>query len=428
VKRGRSGTDMFALALELWPIGRSISGQGVRDSLAILKKKNHRLNLETFKSGTKVFDWVVPPEWNVRSARIVDPKGQTVCDYKVNNLHLVGYSVPFKGVVTKDELLSHLYTLPQQPEAIPYVTSYYEEKWGFCISENQKLALAEGDYSVEVDTTLTDGVLDYGEIYIPGKSQREILFSTYICHPSMANNELSGPVLALELSKLISKRDDLFYSYRFLFLPETIGSISYLAENLGVLKENVLAGYVLTCVGDERSYSYVPSRSGKTVADKVALATMESLSIEFKKYDWNDRGSDERQYCAPGVDLPVCSVMRTKYGEFPEYHTSEDTLGVVVTEKGLVESLDLYLAIISNLEKSRYPKIKVKGEPQLSKRGLYPSTSIKGAYGQIQNLMNVISQLDGTNSISDIAFLAGVSTEQVLVILEKLDESDLLVY
>jgi aminopeptidase-like protein len=428
VKRGRSGTDMFALALELWPIGRSISGQGVRDSLAILKKKNHRLNLETFKSGTKVFDWVVPPEWNVRSARIVDPKGQTVCDYKVNNLHLVGYSVPFKGIVTKDELLSHLYTLPQQPEAIPYVTSYYEEKWGFCISENQKLALAEGDYSVEVDTTLTDGVLDYGEIYIPGKSQREILFSTYICHPSMANNELSGPVLALELSKLISKRDDLFYSYRFLFLPETIGSISYLAENLGVLKENVLAGYVLTCVGDERSYSYVPSRSGKTVADKVALATMESLSIEFKKYDWNDRGSDERQYCAPGVDLPVCSVMRTKYGEFPEYHTSEDTLGVVVTEKGLVESLDLYLAIISNLEKSRYPKIKVKGEPQLSKRGLYPSTSIKGAYGQIQNLMNVISQLDGTNSISDIAFLAGVSTEQVLVILEKLDESDLLVY
>ena len=428
MKRGRSGTDMFALALELWPIGRSISGQGVRDSLAILKKKNHRLNLETFKSGTKVFDWVVPPEWNVRSARIVDPKGQTVCDYKVNNLHLVGYSVPFKGVVTKDELLSHLYTLPQQPEAIPYVTSYYEEKWGFCISENQKLALAEGDYSVEVDTTLTDGVLDYGEIYIPGKSQREILFSTYICHPSMANNELSGPVLALELSKLISKRDDLFYSYRFLFLPETIGSISYLAENLGVLKENVLAGYVLTCVGDERSYSYVPSRSGKTVADKVALATMESLSIEFKKYDWNDRGSDERQYCAPGVDLPVCSVMRTKYGEFPEYHTSEDTLGVVVTEKGLVESLDLYLAIISNLEKSRYPKIKVKGEPQLSKRGLYPSTSIKGAYGQIQNLMNVISQLDGTNSISDIAFLAGVSTEQVLVILEKLDESDLLVY
>ncbi len=428
MKRGRSGTDMFALALELWPIGRSISGQGVRDSLAILKKKNHRLNLETFKSGTKVFDWVVPPEWNVRSARIVDPKGQTVCDYKVNNLHLVGYSVPFKGIVTKDELLSHLYTLPQQPEAIPYVTSYYEEKWGFCISENQKLALAEGDYSVEVDTTLTDGVLDYGEIYIPGKSQREILFSTYICHPSMANNELSGPVLALELSKLISKRDDLFYSYRFLFLPETIGSISYLAENLGVLKENVLAGYVLTCVGDERSYSYVPSRSGKTVADKVALATMESLSIEFKKYDWNDRGSDERQYCAPGVDLPVCSVMRTKYGEFPEYHTSEDTLGVVVTEKGLVESLDLYLAIISNLEKSRYPKIKVKGEPQLSKRGLYPSTSIKGAYGQIQNLMNVISQLDGTNSISDIAFLAGVSTEQVLVILEKLDESDLLVY
>lgn len=428
MKREKSGTDMFALALELWPIGRSISGQGVRDSLAILKKKNHRLQLETFKSGTTAFDWVVPPEWNVRSARIVGPKGETVCDYKVNNLHLVGYSVPFKGVVTKDELLSHLYTLPQQPEAIPYVTSYYEEKWGFCISENQKLALAEGDYSVEVDTTLTDGVLDYGEIYVPGKSQREILFSTYICHPSMANNELSGPVLALELSKLISKRDDLFYSYRFLFLPETIGSISYLAENLGVLKENVLAGYVLTCVGDERSYSYVPSRSGKTVSDKVALATMESLSIEFKKYDWNDRGSDERQYCAPGVDLPVCSVMRTKYGEFPEYHTSEDTLGVVVTEKGLVESLDLYLAIISNLEKSRYPKIKVKGEPQLGKRGLYPSTSIKGTYGEIQNLMNVISQLDGTNSISDIAFLAGVSTEQVLMILEKLDESDLVVY
>lgn len=418
---------MFLLAKKLWPIARSLSGEGVRQTLEILRHVNQQMELKSFESGTSAFDWVVPEEWNVESAKIIAPDGTTICDYKESNLHLVGYSTPFKGVMNREELLSHVYTLPEQPDAIPYVTSYYEAKWGFCMSENQKKGLAKGDYYVEVDTRLTQGVLDYGEIYIPGKSKREILFSTYICHPSMANNELSGPVLALELSNLILKKEN-FYSYRFLFLPETIGAISYLSKNLEKLKEKILAGFVLTCVGDERSYSYLPSRDGDTVADRAALTSLEALALEFKKFTWNDRGSDERQYCSPGVDLPVCSVMRTRYGDYPEYHTSEDTLGGVVTEKGLGESLDLYLSIIAHLESSRFPRLKVRGEPQLGKRGLYPNTSIKGAYEDTFNLLNVISQLDGTKSVSDVASLAKISSKEVTTILAVLNDADLVSY
>jgi len=409
VKQGR---QMMSLAKSMWPIGRSLSGQGVRDTLKLLKDQLPNLEIKSFFSGERCSDWTIPNEWNVKKAYIVDPSGRKICDYSVNNLHLVGYSTPIEGLFDLKDLQPHLYSLKDQPTAVPYVTSYYKEQWGFCLRHDERENLREGVYKVVIDSTLEPGKLDYGELIVKGSSDREILFSTYICHPSMANNEISGPVLATELAKFVSKLDN-HYSYRFLFVPETIGTIAYISKNFESLKSNLLAGYVLTCVGDERTYSYVPSRQGGTVADKIAMEVLEKLGIEYKRYSWKDRGSDERQYCAPGVDLPVCSVMRSKYGEFPEYHTSLDTLEEVVTSRGLQQSFDFYSSLINHLETLRYPKINTIGEPQLGRRGLYPNTSIKGVYSGVNVLMDVISGMDGTSSLQEISKIAGTNYEFV---------------
>jgi aminopeptidase-like protein len=407
-----SGNDMFKLAEKLWPIGRSLSGEGVRQTLDIIQEQLPQLKVGQYSSGDSYSDWTIPKEWNVKEAYIIDPTGQRICDYSVNNLHLVGYSVPVDKDFTLEDLEPHLFSLPDQPTAIPYVTSYYQENWGFCITQEERSRLTKGIYRVVIDTTLKLGELNYGELNIEGVSKREILFSTYICHPSMANNELSGPVLATELAKFISTFKP-YYSYKFLFIPETIGSIAYISKNLESLKRQILAGYVLTCVGDERIFSYLPSRHGSTIADREAIKVLNESGIKFKMYSWRDRGSDERQYCAPGVDLPVCSVMRSKYGEYPEYHTSLDDLGSVVTAKGLQGSFDFYKSLIINFEKQRFPKIKTLGEPQLGKRNLYPNTSIKGVYANTRAMMDTISFFDGTNSISDVAKKVDMADEYV---------------
>ena len=418
------GEEMFELAQRLWPIGRSLSGEGVRETFQVIGEKLPGLRIEELHSGDKFSDWTIPPEWNVRAARLVDEEGNGICDYAENNLHLVGYSVPASGQFTLDELQSHLFSLPDQPTAIPFVTSYYSPNWGFCLSHNVRKNLRPGQYTVSIDTTLEPGCLNYGELVVPGRSKREILFSTYICHPSMANNELSGPVLATALAQFVSQLDS-HYTYRFLFLPETIGSISYIAKNIQKLKRNLQAGFVLTCVGDDRSYSYVPSRSGTTVADRVALKVLQSEDIQFKSFTWKDRGSDERQYCAPGVDLPVCSVMRTKYGEYPEYHTSLDKLGTVVTPKGLQGSFEFYVALITELEGLRYPRVSTLGEPQLGPRGLYPNVSIKGVYSDTRAMVDVISFLDGTLSMEEVADKSGTTTDFVDEVCEILSKDGL---
>lgn len=419
------GNHMMALAESLWPIGRSLSGQGVRDTLELLKTELPNLEIKGFATGERCSDWTIPKEWNVRDAYIEDPSGRRICDYHINNLHLVGYSSPVEGFFSIEELRPHLYSLPDQPTAVPYVTSYYREHWGFCIAHEELEALEEGTYKVVVDTTLSSGTLNYGELVIKGSSNREILLSTYVCHPSMANNELSGPVLATELAKYISGSER-HYTYRILFLPETIGSIAYLSRNLDSLKRNLLAGFVLTCVGDERAYSYLPSRRGGTVADRAALTVLSELGIEFKQYTWGDRGSDERQYCAPGVDLPVCSVMRSKYGDYDEYHTSLDRLGSVVTARGLQGSFDFYSALVDHLEALRFPVIRTIGEPQLGRRGLYPNTSMKGVYEGVNVLMDVISSLDGTLSIQEVAKVAGTNGNVVMEICHSLAEEEIL--
>jgi aminopeptidase-like protein len=419
-----AGEYMFKLAEELWPIGRSLSGPGVRETLEILKREVPELEIKEFRSGDLVFDWEIPNEWTPVSATLTDPSGRVICDYSENNLRLLGYSIPISGEFSLEELQSHLFSLKDQPHAIPYVTSYYRENWGFCLTQIEREQLVPGNYKVDIKTTLKPGVLNYGEIVIPGKSKREVFFSTYVCHPSMANNELSGPVLAVQLASFVKELNPNL-TYKFLFIPETIGSIAYIANNLPHLKENLLAGFVLTCVGDDRSYSYLPSRLGGTVADRVALETFESLDLPYVRYTWKDRGSDERQYCAPGIDLPVCSVMRTKYGDFPEYHTSLDRLGTVVTPSGLQGIFNYYSAVVQKLEAHRYPKVNTLGEPQLGKRGLYPTISIKGAYADVIPMKNVISELDGNHSLEEIAERTGLSLEKVTEISDTLIEKGL---
>jgi len=404
---------MLNLAKELYPINRSLSGDGVRETLKILKRENSELNIYEMKSGSKVFDWEVPKEWNCKEAYIITPDGEKICDYNKNNLHLVQYSIPFEGEISLEELQKHLYYLPDLPEAIPYVTSYYNEKWGFCISENDRKKLKKGKYKVVIKSELKNGLLNYADIIIPGKSKKEIMFSTYICHPSMVNNELSGPVLATFLAKHIKQMDN-YYTYRFVFAPETIGSLIYMSDKLNKLKENVKAGFILTCVGDDRDYSYLSSRYANTLADKVALNILANEVKSFKKYSFLERGSDERQYCAPGIDLPVCSVMRTKYGKYPEYHTSLDDFNVV-TEDGLKGSFDIYTKMIEVLENNFNYKVKVLGEPQLGKRGLYPTECTPNTdYSLAFLYRNFLAYADGSNDLIDIANIVGVSAYRLV--------------
>ena len=409
-----TGDEMMSLAEALWPLNRSLSGSGVRETLKVLRRENPALEVKRFPSGLKRGDWTLPNEWEVRSAYIITPAGKKICNFDENNLHLVGYSESVDMEMDLENLRPHLHTLPSQPDAIPYVTSYYDAKWGFCMTENEARNLEPGRYTVKIDSSKFSGGLDYGELVLPGKSSAEIVFSTYICHPSMANNEISGPVLASAIAKTMSTSSN-HYTYRFLFLPETIGAISYISENIASLKKNVRAGFILTCMGDERSYSYIPSRLGQSVADRLGLNVAERLGISLVSYSWLDRGSDERQYCWPGVDLPFASFIRTKYGtnDYPEYHTSLDRLGTVVTRRGLEGSLYFYLELLRQVEVMRFPKSETLGEPQLGRRGRYRNTSIKTHFSR-NEILDVLSFCDGQTEASKLPELTGYTTKTVL--------------
>ena len=414
----------------LWPLNRSLTGQGVRQTLNILKRYNNKLKIIKFKSGKKVFDWTVPKEWHVKEAWIKDDKGKKIIDFKENNLHLVGYSVPIKKKISFKNLRKKLHFHKDQPAAIPYVTSYYNKNWGFCLSYNQFKKLKRNKiYNVNIDSNIKKGFLNCAEICLPGKSKKEILFSTYICHPSMANNELSGPILSIFLSSWLKKIKKRKWSYRFIFAPETIGSIAYLSKNYKKLKKNVIAGYVLTCLGDEKAYSLLPSKNKNTLSDKVARQVFKKNKINFKEYNWLDSRSDEIQYCSPGIDLPVSSLMRTKYGEYSEYHTSLDTFGRVVTLKGLNGSFKILSDIVKVFENSSFPVAKIKCEPQLGKRGLYPNLSKKNTIKLDTRLLQYfLSYSDGKNSIIDIAEKCKTSVERIIKIKKILEKENLITY
>ncbi|MDB9802707.1 DUF4910 domain-containing protein [Pelagibacteraceae bacterium] len=420
------GTEIYQLARELWPINRSITGNGVRETLQRISKEIPSLEIKSAPSGTQAFDWTVPQEWNVKEAYIITPNGKKICDFSKNNLHLVGYSVPFEGKISLNELKKHLHTLPEQPNAIPYITSYYKKRWGFCISQDQFDALENGTYKIVIDSALFDGELNYGELLIKGKSDKEIFLSTYICHPSMANNELSGPTVVTFLAKWLKEISETNYSYRIIFIPETIGSITYLSRNYKDMKSKVFAGYNVTCVGDDRAYSYVPSRNGQTISDLIAKHVLKWTDEKFIKYSWLDRGSDERQYCAPGIDLPVASILRTKYGKYPEYHTSLDNLENVVNPKGLNGGYWAIRKAIEAIEKNKKYKVSILCEPQMGKRGLYPTLSKKNIDEEVKLMMNFISLCDGQSSLLEIAENLNVPIWNLYEIVKKLESHNLI--
>lgn len=419
----RCGHFMHGLMTELFPICRSITGDGVRQTLRILQE-HIPLEIHEVPSGTKVFDWRVPKEWNIRDAYVLDPEGRKIVDFKRSNLHVLGYATPIDRFLPLDELQKHLYSLPNQPNAIPWITSVYEERWGFCLAHDQRQKLKEGTYHVVIDSELKNGSLTYGELMIPGSSKEEIFISTYVCHPSMANNELSGPVVATMLARWLASEPRRF-TYRIIFIPETIGSITYLSRNVEEMKRNVVAAFNLTCVGDERAYSYLPSRDGATLADKVALNVLRFKHPDFKKYSFLDRGSDERQYCSPGIDLPVVSLMRTKYREFPEYHTSLDDLEFV-TAAGLGGSYALHKDCIELLERNKIYQTRCLGEPQLGVRGLYPTIATKESHRQVIDMLNVLAYADGTNDLIDISNIINIQANNLYPLIDKLLSADLL--
>ena len=421
------GYEIHNFARQLWKLNRSLTGEGVRETLLRIGNHLPDMVVHSVPSNTKVFDWTVPKEWHVREAYIVAPNGKKICDFSINNLHLVGYSVPFEGNLSLNELKKKLYTLPEQPDAIPYVTSYYEERWGFCLSQNEFDSLEDGDYKIKIDSELFKGKLNYGELIIPGKSEKEVFLSTYICHPSMANNELSGPTVVTYLANWLCNLKDREFTYRIIFVPETIGSITYLSINHIEMKKKIFAGFNISCIGDNRAYSYLPSRDGKTISDDVAKHVLAWIDPNFIKYTWLDRGSDERQYCSPGIDLPIASILRTKWLEYPEYHTSLDNLEDVVTPKGLDGGYWAIRKSLELIERNKKFKVTVLGEPQMSKRDFYPTLSIKKINNNKNLMMDFITMCDGNTSVLDIANKLNIPAWDLYDIIDKLKSCNLIV-
>ena len=359
----------------LFPICRSITGPGAKKTLKIIQNQFKELKIKKDKSGKRVYDWRIPPEWIIKDAYIKDKNNKKIVDFKLNNLHLVNYSIPINKLVSKAELLKKLNSLKKQPTAIPYITSYYRRDWGFCVTENFKKKInktysSNDKFYVKIKSKLNKkGYLHYGELLIKGKSSEEILISTYVCHPSMANNELSGPIVSMCLIDYFRKKK-LDKSLRFIFIPETIGSINYIHKNYNELKQKVIGGYNLSCIGDERQHSCMLTKKENAPSDFAILEAYKKLKLKFKKYSFLQRGSDERQYNSPGIDLPISSIFRTKYGEYKEYHTSLDNFELV-TEKGIKGGFIVAKTAIEILLKKIIPKNQFLCEPFMEKRKIY---------------------------------------------------------
>ncbi|EGK8090155.1 DUF4910 domain-containing protein [Campylobacter lari] len=414
---------MYELACELFPICRSITGEGFRQSLKILDEAmgGGILKIHSIASGSKVFDWEVPAEWEINDAFIITPNGEKICDFKQNNLHVLNYSEGINDEISLDELQEHLYSIEDYPDAIPYVTSYYKRRWGFCIKHKDRVKLKEGKYKVFIDAKHHEnGVLSYADLLIPSTQNKkdEILISSYLCHPSMANNELSGPVVATFLAKWLLELKERKYNYRFVFIPETIGSIVYLSKHLKHLQKYTKAGFVLSCIGDDNAYSLIHTPSENTLADKVALHTLKEKN-NFKEFSFLDRGSDERQYCSPLVNLPVVGICRSKYLKYKEYHTSKDDLNFI-SEKGLQGGLKAMQEIIMNLEVNEIYQNTIFCEPNLGKRDLYHTINTSLTNSQIPTSCNFLAYCDGQNDVLDIASKINIRAYELKDLIEKL--------
>ena len=411
--RHRSKLNMYKWCIDLFPICRSITGDGLKKTLSYFEKINPFLKRLKFRSGKKVFDWTIPLEWKINDAYIEHSSGKKFAEFKKNNLHLVNFSEPKKLILDKKNLLKKIHTHPKYKDAIPYVTSYYKKNWGFCMSQNEKKRMPKGKYKIFINSKFFKGNLDISHAVLKGKNKKEIFFSSYVCHPSMANNELSGPVVLNGLMKYVKEfyRNSNF-SYRFVLLPETIGSIAYLSKYKNILKKNVVMGFNLSCLGDNRAYSIIKGPNGNDLSF-YALNALLKKKKNYKIYDFINRGSDERQYCAPGIDLPVVGFCRSKYGEYKEYHTSKDDLKVI-SDKSLNESLAVLKKLVDICELSLFPKTKIFCEPNLSKRNLYPTISKYNTLSKKLKLRkDIIAFANGRRSIFEISSILNTSIQEV---------------
>ena len=400
------GKHMFEFIKELYPICRSITGNGVRETLSLIKERIH-IDIHEVSSGTKVLDWTVPREWNIKRAWIKDPKGNIIVDFKELNLHVLNYSSPVHEKVSLSDLKEHLFTLPDQPDKIPYRTSYHNENWGFCISHDLYLSLKDGEYEVFIDSSLTEGSLTYGEYFIKGTTDEEVLFSTHICHPSLANDNLSGIAVATELAKKLNERNNR-YSYRFLFIPGTIGSITWLSQNRDKI-QNIKYGLVLTLLGDTSKFNYKKSRIGDAAIDEIVENCLKNNKDDYGIIDFYPYGYDERQFCSPGFNLPIGRLSRSLHGQFDEYHTSADNLEFVHQDK-LQGSLEFLNEVVETIESNHYfLNLSPYGEPQLGKRGLFKKI---GGHSKAKDyqmaLLWMLNQSDGKNSVLDISTKSGL--------------------
>lgn len=411
----------------LWPLNRSLTGNDNRKTLQILSDI-FPINIHETPSGTQCFDWVVPPEWNAKEAWIKDENGNVIVDFKTNNLHLLGYSEPVSGTFGFEELKSHLYTKKSMPDVIPYLTSYYQRRWGFCMSQNQFDTLDPSlKYEVKIDADFNEkGSMSWGEIVIPGNTKKELFFSTYICHPSMGSDVLSGMLANVFLAREIAKMGNLNYTYRFIFIPETIGSVNYLKLHGEHLKTHMEAGYVLTCLGDNGDFTYKKSRQGNARADRMALRILEQQNVPHKIEDFWPGGSDERQFCSPGFNLPVGSLMRSRYEAFPQYHTSADNKSYMDFE-ALEKGIEMYVKIAHGFETQKvlFSK-KPNCEPLLGKRGLYPTLGSQEKYPDyIDAMMWILNLADGQHDLMDVADRSKLPLELLETILASLIEKEL---
>jgi len=433
VNRAACGEAMHQLMTTLHPICRSITGDGVRQSLAILQQ-HIPLTIHEVPTGTAVFDWTVPKEWNIRDAYVKNARGEKVIDFQQSNLHILNYSTPIAAQMPFAALKQHLFSLPDQPHSIPYRTSYYRESWGFCLAHETLLKLEEGaqeegDYEVYIDATLTDGHLTYGELILPGESEETVLISCHCCHPALCNDNLSGMALSTYLAKALIEQQAVRqqrYTYRFLFIPGTIGSITWLALHEAEV-EKIKHGLVVACVGDEGSLTYKKSRRGDAEIDRAVLHALAQRQQPYEVLDFSPFGYDERQYCSPGFNLPVGSLTRTPHGRFPQYHTSDDNL-TFVTPAALGDSLATYLAVVDLLERNHYYcNLKPKGEPQLGKRNLYSAFGgKKDAKASEMAMLWVLNFSDGSHSLLDIAEKSGYGFQLIAEVASILEEHDLL--
>jgi aminopeptidase-like protein len=421
---GDISQKMYKLVSDLYPICRSITGDGVRETLALVQQEIP-LDIHEIKTGTSVFDWTIPKEWNIRDAYIKNSQGEKVVDFKKLNLHVLGYSIPVHQKISLAELKKHIITLPDKPDWVPYRTSYYKEAWGFCLSHHQWLAMQDDEYEVFIDSSLADGSLTYGEYFIPGASSDEIILSCHTCHPSLANDNLAGIALLTFLAQYLSKLE-LRYSYRFIFIPGTIGSIAWLAKN-EANTPNIKHGLVVTCIGDSGKSHYKKSRRGNAEIDRVLTYVLQHSEQDYVVQDFSPYGYDERQFCSPGFNLPVGCLMRSPHGTYPQYHTSADNLDLVKPEC-LTDSLSKILAALHILENNKkYINQNPKCEPQLGKRGLY---GLIGGQTDTQKkelaILWVLNMSDGENSLLDIAEKSGIEFSFLKEIADILLQFDLL--